>query len=486
MITLKDISFAYEGIQEGISTIEFNITQGECVVLCGKSGSGKSTITRLLNGLIPELYQGELSGNGTVAGLAIKETEIHQFSQAVGSVFQNPKTQFFTSDVISELVFGCENLGLPREEIEERLNETISTFQLEKLIDKRMFELSGGEKQLIACASVHMLDPSIIVLDEPSSNLDVHSINQLSQRIKNWKEQNKTIVIAEHRLYYLVDLADRYFYIDHGELTHTFSSSQLNAKMTIQLGELGLRSLNPSALPANATNQPSLSTLETLTVNKLYFHYPKKKTVVIDIDQLTITNQETTGIVGKNGAGKSTLIKLLSGLVKPKQGDILFNDVRCSPQALTKESFIVMQDIHYQLFCETVKKELLLNAKFSNDYQEIVAMFELEQLLDRHPLSLSGGQKQRVAIASAVLSGKKIIFLDEPTSGLDAYHMRQVYQMIRFLKERGIFVIIVSHDLEFLKLACDRIVHLSNQQITSDFQLAEEPDKLNRIFDHHL
>ena len=210
MIEIRNVSFTHEYAEApSLQDVSLTIPDGQCVLVCGESGSGKTTLTRLINGLIPHYYEGTMTGQVLVEGRDVSQTELYDLAPLVGSVFQNPRSQFFCVDTTSELAFGCENCGMPEQEILTRIDETVSEMKLAKLMDRNIFELSGGEKQKIACGSVAALRPNIVVLDEPTSNLDVCAIEDLKQTIALWKSQGKTVVIAEHRLYWLTDVCDR-------------------------------------------------------------------------------------------------------------------------------------------------------------------------------------------------------------------------------------------------------------------------------------
>ena len=226
MIELRNINFRYAGGTDagGLVNIDLIIPDGQVILLCGQSGCGKTTLTRLVNGLIPNYYEGELSGEVLLDGKNISRLPLYETAKYVGSVFQNPRTQFFTVDSTSELAFGCENQGLPEEEIIQRVKSTAEQFDMDNLLGKNIFSLSGGEKQKIACASVSASNPPIIVLDEPSSNLDMSATKDLRRMIRIWKQQGKTVIIAEHRLYYLKELIDRVVYLKDGRIEKDYSA----------------------------------------------------------------------------------------------------------------------------------------------------------------------------------------------------------------------------------------------------------------------
>lgn len=480
MIELNNICFQYANTEESsLENVSIQISDGQCVLLCGESGCGKTTITRLLNGLIPHYYEGELHGDVMVNGLNVKQEELYNTARIVGSVFQNPRSQFFCVDTTSEIAFGCENMGLPEQEIRERMRQTVRELDMEQLLDRDIFNLSGGEKQKVACASVSAFHPEVFVLDEPTSNLDVNAIEDLKKTLMFWKSEGKTIVIAEHRLYWLTELCDRVVYMKEGKIALDISMDEFKKYSETTLSNMGLRTLRMN-LHKDVKLAPD--NVEKMILRDFSFSYEKED--AINIPEISLQEGAVIAIIGKNGAGKSTLSRCLCGLEKKFKGKVMIGKKILHRKQLLKQCYMVMQDVNHQLFCESVEEEVQLGMAEENckNVSDVLKSLDLEEFTERHPMSLSGGQKQRVAIASAILAGKSILVFDEPTSGLDYSHMEQTAKLITSLKGKKT-IFIVTHDPELIIRCCTHILHLEEGTVYDLYELNQEgTDKIEHFF----
>jgi len=401
---------------------------------------------------------------------------IHEISKHIGSVFQNPKTQFFNVDTTSEIVFGCENLSMDVEEIRRRLDLVVDDFKINHLLDKSIFKLSGGEKQKIACASVSAVNPDILILDEPSSNLDSQSSWDLEDIIRNWKNQGKTVIIAEHKLFFLSDVVDRVLFLKKGRIVNEWSLEEFRQ---VNHRDLGLRQLNLENIISKRKEYYS-SENELMELKNFKFSYGK--TQILDIDNVKIPKNEIIAIIGNNGAGKSTFANCLCGLKRSCKGELITEGKALKRKDRLKKTYMVMQDVNHQLFTESVLDEVLLSMDEEDikRAEEILKDLNLIHLKDAHPMALSGGEKQRVAIASAIASGKELLIFDEPTSGLDLKNMLKVSDNLKYLQSLGITSFIITHDYELIMEVCSHVLHFEDGKIIDNYKINEE--KLKEFF----
>ncbi|GAA0359434.1 energy-coupling factor ABC transporter ATP-binding protein [Alkalibacterium iburiense] len=463
-VVSESVSFQFLHTEDSfLKDINLTIQPGECVLICGKSGSGKTTFSRLLNGVSPNFIEGELQGHLNTVDLVAGEAEIEEYVPLVGSVFQNPKTQHFSMDTTNELAFPCENVGMPVKDISKRIETVAKEYEIESLLGRDIFKLSGGEKQQIAFSSANMLKPQVLVLDEVTSNLDDQAVERIRHMIRRMKESGITIILTEHRLAWTKGLVDRYVLFEEGKATNEWNADTFSHLSNEELHSYGLRAMDLSLHSKiikekmQANKQTSEAALQT---KNLAIGYDKEVPVLSDLT-IGFSQGETIGIMGSNGTGKSTLASTLIGLQKPLSGSILWKGKPISSNGLIKKSFLVMQDTNYQLFSDSVSEEVLIGAKYSEKKDQILEQLNLTKVEDQHPMSLSGGQKQRVAIASAILSGKDIIIFDEPTSGLDYDNMERFGKLLEELKDSGVVVIVITHDIELAANWCDQIIYLN-------------------------
>ena len=459
MIKFENVNVIMQG-KRILSDVNLEIQDGEFVLICGESGCGKTTMTKLINGLIPHFVRDvSVDGTITVYGKNVAEMPMYEIAELVGSVFQNPRTQFFYTNSNAEMAFGLENRGVEPEYIRKRIKNTINELDIEKLEDRDVFSMSGGEKQLLAFASVYAMNPQIYVLDEPSANLDIAAMEKLSERMKVIKEKGHTVVVAEHRLAWIQKFADRIIYMKEGRIEQEFTSDEFKALSDLKRKQMGLRSIVPEQIQIPEITGNS----EDAVLQICNLSCKRKKQMIFQNISLSARAGDIIGITGKNGAGKSTFCNCLCGLLKPKGGEILYQGKKLSEKARTKLFGMVMQEVNHQLFSDSVKNECLLANEEASEQEirELLEKFDLEEYAEYHPMILSGGQRQRLDICQAVMGEKKLLIFDEPTSGLDFRHMCQVEKMMKRLAEEKYIIIVVTHDYEFLNRACKRYIRIN-------------------------
>ncbi len=455
------LSFEYKDSSEGIHDINFEISKGEVILLTGNSGCGKSTLLKCLNGLIPAITEGNLKGELFINDKNYKDLKMHELNSEIGSVFQNPRSQFFTDNTTSELVFPMENYGYSKAQMQQKLSELVKTFGLEKLIDKNIFLLSSGERQMVALASSLTMDQQVVLFDEPSANLDYGNAMKLGQIISWLKDRGISVIVADHRFYYLNGIIDRVFFMDKGKL-HIYDSELAFKKSGYDTRSFDIFSLDVPFVEKLPDSEESVcASIENAAW----------KNILKDVN-LQLKKGEVTVLVGNNGAGKTTLAKLLCKSIKPDSGSVKTESL----------PFFIMQDPDYQLFGTSAENELSLVRKDSSKINETLEYLGLAEYKDAHPFELSGGQKQRLQIGMAMLCDRELIIFDEPTSGLDVASMQKVSKEVISLRQNA-GVLVISHDYEFIRHVADRIIFLNDGKIEKDFILSSQTlGELNEIF----
>ena len=476
---IRAVSYAYPTGQQVLDGVDLDVAPGSLTLACGASGSGKSTILRLLNGLIPHFHDGELIGQVLVGDEEVCDTPIERSGLRTATVFQNPASQFFTTTVADELAFAPQNYQVPAPEIRRRRNEALETLGITDLAERELRGLSGGQTQKVACAQALAQQTPVILLDEPTSNLDPRAIDDVRAAIERLKQSGRTLVVAEHRIYFLRGLVDEVVIMGRGRVVHRMAGEELWRIGEARRKELGLRALErprlavrPAGLAAIAggpgrrpgaddaaedavgngavdaddADNAAGDGADGLLIENLQVE--RSGRLVLDIPRLFFPAGAVTGVVGANGVGKTTLARAVCRLQRARRGARMSLGGR---ELRSGRAFLVMQDVHRQLFTESVSQEASAPQ---------LERLDLAALADRHPLSLSGGQKQRLVIATAIDQDARVLILDEPTSGVDHRHLVAIAAELRDLAREGRVVIVISHDVEFLNECADRVIDM--------------------------
>mgnify|MGYP002519300797 CR=1 FL=1 len=492
---LNNLSFAFPDGKEVLKNINIEINQGEFVVICGKSGSGKTTLLRLLK---PQLKpHGKQSGKIEIFEKDESELTLRDSASKIGFVMQNPELQCVTNTVRSELLFGLENLCYEPSSAKLRVAETAALFSLEKIIDKKVCELSGGQKQFLNLAAVMAMNPQVLILDEPTAQLDPVSAQRLIDALTMLcREYGVTVIITEHRLEKLIPLCERLIVLENGKIisdgkpgktdaellktndflrlsvplpmrVHAALSLPGNAPTDINGGRKMLLSLFKNGVPETPAEIKMTEKGETaVKIKNLFYSYDGKEYV---LKKLSLKIQKGTffALLGSNGAGKTTLLSLIGGLLKTKKGTIeLFgkNINKYTSAELYRENVAVLPQNCEAIFAGPTVYEDLENilkndktpkAEVEKRIREVSKFCEITPLLSSHPYDISGGELERAALAAVLLKKPKILLLDEPTKGLDNLFKKQLSKKIRALCESGVTVVMVSHDAEFCAEYCD-------------------------------
>lgn len=538
VVEVNDLSFQYPSTEAfALNNLNFNIEMGEFVLLCGSSGSGKTTLAKTLNGIIPHLAQGDMYGEVRINGVNTNDVEIHELSGDVGMVFQNPEEQIFSIRVSDEVALGVECQGYTRPEIVERVNYAMDKLRITDIKDRLIATLSGGQKQKVSIVSNLAVLPNLIILDDPTTDLDpiskqevIEILHELKNEVKvkvagSDVEDNMTFLVIEHELTDLLGFTDRVVVMHEGEIVLNGNPGVIFYEHYEYLDEIGVRipdhirfakylmskghvydevrypldkedvmDFARSILTAQTVSFPQLgyrdysydTTEKVAEVKNISFKYPTSDNIILKNISLDIYQGEFFAIVGHNGSGKSTLMKNILGLLTPSEGEVVVNGKN------TRETDVaeiilnigyVFQNPDNQLFCDSVREEVefgLRNAGLPEDeiVERTLRALEIVELAgkeDEHPFSLSRGERQRLAVATMLVANPRIIMLDEPTTGLDERDLNGILTLMQELIEfYDGTTIMVTHDMEVVAKYATRIIVIDDGEIV----LSGNPDEV--------
>lgn len=470
IVEWEDVSFRYAGArQDALRNISLRLAAGELHLLAGPTGCGKSTLLKTVNGLIPSESAGHLEGRIFFDGEPSSPASVRP---DVGFMFQNPEDQILCGSVESEIAFGPENLGLPIPEIRERLEDALSAAAVGHKRGAKTHELSGGEKQRVALASALAMRPRILVLDEPTSQLDDSAAGQIMSALVELKDRlGLTILLTEHRIDRILPHIDRFTLMDEGRILGSFARDDLPRASPI-LEALGLAPPPAeSRAPGNTAARPGSVLLQASGISH---RYPSAQHPALDGVSFTLRAGEILGLRGLNGAGKTTLLHTLAGLSRLQTGTVRwFGDAPARPsiRRLAGRTGFLFQNSDLMLTADTVEEEVMLGARFlgwpreraESAAEESIGLLELGAHRRRNPFSLSRGERLRLALAALFATSPQVLLLDEPTAGLDRRARLQFLSRLRrWVDERSgeRAAILCTHDLEALRLNADRTLHL--------------------------
>ncbi|KYD10192.1 hypothetical protein B4102_0376 [Heyndrickxia sporothermodurans] len=503
LLEAKNISFHYpEERRPALDNVSFYVNEGDFIVLCGASGSGKSTLLRLL--------KKEVSPHGSVSGdIYYNDQPIFQLDSEVaarelGMVFQDPENQLVMDQVMEELIFGMENIGFSTEYMRKKVAEMVHFFGLDDLLEKKTYELSGGQKQLVNLASILLLEPRILLLDEPTAQLDPVAAKEFIGMLHRMNEEfGITVIIAEHRLEELFALADRAIILEQGKvifdstprnvslqignnaenklysylpspailyLEHSLNIQERELPLTVKEGKLWIKKLNIEEVRTNSKEEIPKGT-PLLQMKNIDFQYTKDQRKILDRTSLSVFEREALAIVGANGTGKSTLLKIMAGIERPQGGSILYKGKRMKKHDPLKIGYLpqnpklfFLHDTLEAELDEIIKQHKLNGGK--TRAKELLEWFQLASLANRHPYDLSGGELQKAALAGVLLPNPKVLLIDEPTKGLDPDAKKRFGELLVRLREEGVTIVLITHDIEFAAQYATRCAMLFQGNIT--------------------
>ncbi len=483
-LVVEGLSFRYRARSEpALQHVSLTVRRGELLLVAGSSGCGKTTLVRCINGLIPRSYKGDLDGIVLLHGQDTRGLSLARISQIVGTVLQDPERQILGARTFTEVAFGLENLGLPREEIVQRVNETLDYLGISHLRDRETFSLSGGEKQKVALAGVLVMRPSILLLDEPLASLDPASAQEALTLFRRLADEGISVVFVEHRVEDVLRInPDRVIFMEEGKITYDgppdqmteavdYRQVKLPASVVIRRAAQTLPHILEPAIKPNG--REPLVQFENVS-----FAYEEGAPDVIHDVNLTIRRGDIIALLGPNGAGKTTLVKHAIGLLKPRTGQVLIegrSTRELSVAQIARSLGYVFQSPSHMLFAPSVREELAFGPKnlgyskgeITESVEHAIETVNLKGLETYSPLALSFGQQKRVSIAAVLAMRSKILVMDEPTAGQDYWNYRAF--MDSLLQTPGFEAILfITHDLDLAICYANRVVLMYEGWIASE------------------
>ena len=518
IVNIENCSYQYPNNQDfALRDINLSIAKGEFIIIAGKSGSGKSTLLYTLIGLIPHYLKGTMNGTVIVCGKNTQKFQIAELATNVGIVFQNPDAQLFNATVEDEIAFYAENLTYSREKIRECVEFALNAVGIAHFRNRAPYELSAGEKRKVAIATAISIKPQILVLDEPTADLDAKGKKMILDIISHLKEMGITIIVAEHDLDDIINYADKLILLDKGMiianntpkkvlLSEAFKKIEVKMPQTVEIAsKIKKKNYNVSFLIEDTIEifKKNLSLIRydknkiiieeekqnpVIEIENLSFKY-KDKMILNDLN-LIINKGDFIGLIGPNGSGKTTLAMLLIRLLKAKSGTIKIEgiNVKKGIKKIRKKIGFLFQNPDVQLFCDSVKSELVYGLKSKNEalLEEVLNFMDLQRFKNNHPHTLSRGERQRVAIASILTLTPEILILDEPTSGQDWGHVEALMKLISSLHATGKTIILITHNMRIIAEYCNKIIILKDGIIHYEGNVRKAFSSLELLKEAHL
>ncbi|MBR0598235.1 ABC transporter ATP-binding protein [Sinanaerobacter chloroacetimidivorans] len=514
IITIRDVTYTYpNSLEPVLKNVSLAVREGEFAVIMGRTGAGKTTLAMTLNGIIPQLMEGEMAGDITVAGMDLSKYQIQTITQEVGLVLQDPETQIVGRTVEEDVAFGPRNYLMERDEIYRCIDASLARVRLAGYNKRATSELSGGEKQRLSIAGVLAMNPSVLVLDEPTSELDPLGREEIYTTIRDLKqEKGLPIVAVEHSSQEICEKADRLIILDEGEVVWSgiprcfFTDLPLVHRCGIKplpISEIGWaleqkgfiakeeipinideaytlirRLLDGRRLTTTPKEPAQVPGPSLIRVENLSFCYDSGKKALDQIS-LNIHEGDYIAIIGQNGSGKTTLAKHFNSLLKPTDGSVTvcgLDTANQEPESLARYIGYVFQNPDHQIFCSTVYKELefgLKNAGLSSSeieqrIDEVAHLTGLEAVLQEHPYSLGKGERQKIAVASILAMHPKILVVDEPTTGQDWSGIQVMMELMDNLHRNGTTIVMITHDMDVVAHYAKRAVVMCHGNIVMD------------------